>query len=268
MLYKIGDMAKLLGLSQEALRKFERRGLITPVKDEENGYRYYGTLDITSLIRCRSYHRYGFSMNEIAGLMNTRDLDFIIDKYKEREDSLRERIRMDSLMLRYLEDIRRTTESIQNNYQKCSQTVCPPYYSLEYMQNDVLTLSGKVWDYFSNWMERVPFSALSIRWNKDLILQGQTDFIASLCVPEEYAHELAYYLGPPVVYFPARPCVYTLSSEDQNRFDAPQSFEFILDYCREQGLTPADDPYCRTFLSYDKGGNYTRFRQIWLPVTS
>ncbi len=268
MLYKIGDMAKLLGLSQEALRKFERRGLITPVKDEENGYRYYGTLDITSLIRCRSYHRYGFSMNEIAGLMNTRDLDFIIDKYKEREDSLRERIRMDSLMLRYLEDIRRTTESIQNNYQKCSQTVCPPCYSLEYMQNDVLTLSGKVWDYFSNWMERVPFSALSIRWNKDLILQGQTDFIASLCVPEEYAHELAYYLGPPVVYFPARPCVYTLSSEDQNRFDAPQSFEFILDYCRERGLTPADDPYCRTFLSYDKGGNYTRFRQIWLPVTS
>lgn len=267
MLYKIGDMAKLLGLSKEALRKFERRGLITPVKDEENGYRYYGTLDITSLIRCRSYHRYGFSMNEIASLMNTRDLDFIIDKYKEREDSLRERIRLDSLMLRYLEDIRRTTESIHENYQKCSQAICPPYYSLEYMKNDVLTLSGKVWDYFSNWMERVPFSALSIRWNKDLILQGQTDFIASLCVPEEYAHELNYYLGPPVVYFPARPCVYTLSSEDQNRFDAPQSFEFILDYCREQGLTPADDPYCRTFLSYDKGGNYTRFRQIWLPVT-
>lgn len=266
MLYKIGDMAKLLGLSQEALRLFERKGMITPIKDEETGYRYYGTLDITSLIRCRSYRRYGFTMNETAELMNTNDLNFVLDKYKEREHILEESIRRDTLMLDYLKQVRQIIETIETDYMTCRVENSPAMYCFEYMKNNVLTLSDETWDLFGAWMDMVPFSMLSIRRLKDALLQGQTDFTAALCVPESYARELNYYLGKPVHYFPSRKCVYTLSKEDRNQFDAPQCFEHVLRYCEENNLIPADDAYCRTFLSYDKSGNYTRFRQIWLPV--
>lgn len=266
MLYRIGDIAKLLGISQEALRKFERRGMIQPIKDDENGYRYYHTLDITSLIRCRAYHQYGFSMNEIADLMNTKDISYIVEKYQEREDALEREIYWKTQMLRYLKDMRCLTETMEADYQKCRVEVCPPFYCFDYMRNDELILTDSEREHFANWMKRVPFSALSIRWSKDFALLGVTDFAASLCVPAEYAKSLDYYLGEPVRYMPARTCVYTLSTEDNNQFNVRKSLGYAFEYCREQGLKPVDDAYCRTFLSCDKGGNYTRFRQTWIPV--
>ena len=40
-MYKIGEAARLLGLSTEALRYYERKGLIVPHKDSVSNYRYF-----------------------------------------------------------------------------------------------------------------------------------------------------------------------------------------------------------------------------------
>ena len=40
-MYKIGEAARLLGLSTEALRYYERKGLIVPHKDSASNYRYF-----------------------------------------------------------------------------------------------------------------------------------------------------------------------------------------------------------------------------------
>ena len=55
MKYKIGTVAKLLGVSPEALRLYERNGILLSDRgDGENGYRYYSRLDITALLRARA----------------------------------------------------------------------------------------------------------------------------------------------------------------------------------------------------------------------
>lgn len=43
--YSIGTMAKLMGISAEAIRYYESRNIISPVRDPETGYRYYNTWD-------------------------------------------------------------------------------------------------------------------------------------------------------------------------------------------------------------------------------
>ena len=83
MKYKIGTAAKLLGVSPETLRLYERNGILVSDRGEgENGYRYYSRLDITALMRARSYHQYGFSMRETEALINTDDTDYILEEYK------------------------------------------------------------------------------------------------------------------------------------------------------------------------------------------
>lgn len=38
--YKIGEIAKLLGISAETIRNYEKKGLIEPYKEDSN-YRYF-----------------------------------------------------------------------------------------------------------------------------------------------------------------------------------------------------------------------------------
>lgn len=266
MVYKIGTMSKLLGISVEGLRLYERRGMIRSIKDEDTGIRYYQPLDITALIRCRSYRRYGFSMNETADLMNTTDIDSVVEKYRQRENALKREIEWNIQMLSYLKSIRCVTESIREDYGKCRIEECPSMYRFVYMKDGKLILGDDDMKKFSNWMERVPFSALSIIWDKELFMEGKTSFKAALCVPVEYAKAVGHYLGDPVEYLPPRRCVYTISSEDSDVFDTESCMSYAREYLEENGLALTDEPYCRTFLSTDKLGNYTRWRQVWLPI--
>ena len=41
MKYKIGDVARILGISTDLLRYYEKKGVVRPVKDKANDYRYY-----------------------------------------------------------------------------------------------------------------------------------------------------------------------------------------------------------------------------------
>ena len=60
MAYKIGEVAKLLGISSETVRYYEREGVIQSHKiDQGSGYRYYEALDINALMRVRMYRNYG-----------------------------------------------------------------------------------------------------------------------------------------------------------------------------------------------------------------
>ena len=53
MRYPIGRISKVLGLSTETIRTYERKGIVYPQKNE-NGYRTFHVLDIGTLLRCRS----------------------------------------------------------------------------------------------------------------------------------------------------------------------------------------------------------------------
>ncbi|MBR3375918.1 MAG: MerR family transcriptional regulator, partial [Firmicutes bacterium] len=45
MQYKIGDVARILGISTDLLRYYEKKGVVTPTKDKQNDYRYYDAWD-------------------------------------------------------------------------------------------------------------------------------------------------------------------------------------------------------------------------------
>lgn len=47
--YLIGDVAQMVGLSRDALRFYEKKGIISARK-KENGYRYYSEDDIYKLM--------------------------------------------------------------------------------------------------------------------------------------------------------------------------------------------------------------------------
>lgn len=67
---KIGDLAKATGCSVEAIRFYEKQGLLSKVERTHNNFRYYNEQHLTELAficYCRSL---GLQLNEIKTLLN------------------------------------------------------------------------------------------------------------------------------------------------------------------------------------------------------
>ena len=66
---KIGELAKLTGISRDALRFYEKHGLITPTARTDSGYRLYSTSDVLRIRFILSAKEVGFTLNEIHQLL-------------------------------------------------------------------------------------------------------------------------------------------------------------------------------------------------------
>lgn len=69
MKYRIGEMAEFFGLTKEAIRYYERKGIVTSTRDWQTGYRYYERDEITTLKQIRTYESLGFSLDEAQAMV-------------------------------------------------------------------------------------------------------------------------------------------------------------------------------------------------------
>ena len=54
MKYRIGEVADFFGLTKEAIRYYERKGIVCSTRDEQTGYRCYERDEITTLKQIRT----------------------------------------------------------------------------------------------------------------------------------------------------------------------------------------------------------------------
>lgn len=63
----IGEIADFFGVSRKAMRLYEKKGIIKPVKvDAANGYRYYSAEQVQQLNALLELKALGFSLDEIT----------------------------------------------------------------------------------------------------------------------------------------------------------------------------------------------------------
>ena len=68
-LFKIGEVARRSGVGVEALRFYERSGLLDPATRTESGYRLYGEDAIERLAFIKKAQSVGFSLDEIGRII-------------------------------------------------------------------------------------------------------------------------------------------------------------------------------------------------------
>lgn len=69
---QIGRVAKKIGLSVDAIRFYERTGLLPQPPRTEGGFRRYGENDVEALAFVRRVQGLGFKLSEIRGLLRLR----------------------------------------------------------------------------------------------------------------------------------------------------------------------------------------------------
>ena len=268
MKYKIGTVARLLGVSPEALRLYERNGILVSERGEgENGYRYYSRLDITALLRARAYHQYGVSLRETEALINTDDAAFARREYERKAEDLEQEIRRKQQILDYLKGILKLLEQLGSELWTIRPAIRPGLYRLEFMKGEELILAPEQLDLFPKWVGLAPFAFPSQRNSWTALESGRDESFSALGILDTDAQSLGLpdFLSQGV-YYPPVPSLYTVVEVSGENASCVGYLSHLADYVRRHHITVTGDPVCRTFLSMNKRENYRRFRQIWLPV--
>ena len=70
---RIGELAKLCGVSDDTVRHYERKGVLTGVERDGSGYRRYGRASVERVLVVRRALAIGFTLDELARIFAQRD---------------------------------------------------------------------------------------------------------------------------------------------------------------------------------------------------
>ena len=70
MEYKIGEVSKMLNISKEMIRYYEKKGALSPSRVQDNNYRTYSSMDVFLLMEIKRYQALGISVKEITNLFS------------------------------------------------------------------------------------------------------------------------------------------------------------------------------------------------------
>jgi DNA-binding transcriptional MerR regulator len=113
--YKISELATVLNVTTNTIRRYEKMGYIRSKRSENSNYRYYNEDDLSTFMNVRLLRKYGFTHTEI-GKMKNSDLAGLISEYEKRlkefDDqinyltNLRHRLKDDLVLMKKAEEIK------------------------------------------------------------------------------------------------------------------------------------------------------------------
>ena len=128
--YKIGEVARLLGLTTQALRFYEQEGVVMPRKSE-NGTRYYTTEQMVLLLSFKKYRQSGFTVQDIVAHFKDDTVDQLIGRLSEQRQTLVEQAQ---LLLRRAHAMERFEHMLTHTIAHAGEITAgmrPPIYLLD-----------------------------------------------------------------------------------------------------------------------------------------
>ena len=99
---KISDAAKLLGISTDTIRYYEKEGVITPKRTSKNNYRDLDNRDIISLLICIYNRKIGYSMKGSVEYVEGIPVSKITDILNKKIDELELEVKETKNLINYL----------------------------------------------------------------------------------------------------------------------------------------------------------------------
>lgn len=155
---KIGEFAKITGISIHMLRNYDKVGLLIPSQvDEQTGYRYYNEAQIIEANQIQVLKRLGFGLKEIMDFQKKFDSEeklkaFLkgkIDEKRQEQEHIRQQI----------EQMQKAIEEIEVNQMKHALEVnikILPARNVVSLREDITNFAeeGRLWDKLSNLCQR------------------------------------------------------------------------------------------------------------------
>ena len=260
MKYLIGDVAAITGLSIEGIRKYERAGIISPERSENAQYRLYSYLDITSMMRTQFYRSLGFSLREIADLINNDDLPTVISRFQARLEELDQDSRILAMKQRFLQEKIDELSDAESSLDRIVISPSPAFFRLEFAKNGEITKSKERIELCRKWMDYLPFMHISTRYNGE-------DTYGGLSIQEPYADLFHVEENSCIKYYPSRPGLQICVLEEGKQHATAEYAASLRRFASEHNFRAEEDAFGQSLISITKASQYRRYRKISVEIT-
>ncbi len=266
MQYKIGDVARILGISRDLLRYYEKKGVVRPQKDINNDYRYYDTWDINFLLDCVWYKNFGFSIEQTARMVTNCPYDDLLGDLDAKNEELRASIKHQQLLLRRIDEHRDSVSRIADYIGKCDIRECPEIVCYLNRYNFIYDNRAELQDLSQSWLNYMPFTQRYFEINQDDLLGERDNYAWGYSLDMEYVRELDVPEKPPVVHLPACRSIHSaFKSFGKNGF-TPRHIDYIVEYAEKNNLQICGNARGSLVCSVLEGDVVTGYFEVWLPI--
>jgi DNA-binding transcriptional MerR regulator len=125
--YKTSQLAEILGVSRDALRYYEEKGIINPKQNDENNYREYDFYDIYTLMVTDFYKKRNLSIKEVKKLQAGSEIDELEALLEKKASELEEIIHINEYTLQKINETKEFCKDIKKYLNKYSIKKLPTY---------------------------------------------------------------------------------------------------------------------------------------------
>lgn len=262
--YKIGEIAKMLGISSETIRNYEKKGLIDPYKEEETNYRYYDIVQINHLLNLQKYQKYGYSLHEIGKIMNDCTMHELEMSLEAKEQDLLNEAFYMNLKLNSIHTMITCMLQAQNAKQGFILGQRPALYRMNYQQNYELIIDEQVQSELVKWLKYadLPFMSGTIRPGD--IENGKRHFEFGFCLDKKTAEFLGVKENNIVKYYESCPAIiFYYEATPYN--DIADTSKRIVEYAREHNLRISGESISRVIFAKWIQEDYFISHLVWIP---
>lgn len=265
MLYKIGDVANLIGITPEAIRNYEREGLIKPQKDENSGYRYFSSWDMHILINTRQYRQFYYSIADIYKIFSEDEYE-ILDIVKKQEDIIQDIIFQNMILLKYIRKSKQVFREALDYIDKFKIVQSPGVYRID-MQNGYNLLPDKdIIKIARSWIENPPFYYSSALFREEDIKNKLDRFSFGLCIEKEYFDLLNMKNNENIRYIESKYCLYTVFLSSTDEVLGLNKLKPAFNYMKTKGLKHKGDIFTRVLFTKKVENKYITYHETFIPI--
>lgn len=250
---KVVEIAKRLGVSSSKVRYYDRSGITSTVRNDDNNYRDFTFNDGLNIYNAMMLRSFDLSMDEVVAnkKQNLDDLTTWFDKHIE---TLELELEFEKIKIQRLKEMQDYFIAMQNkNFVNFSYL--DGHYSVYNLSNKQLTPSEQ--DFINQLIQVLPFSYIALKINKDSIKENEKiDVEIGLGILEKNCKKLNIKPGKDICYVHAKNNFgYYFECEDPFNISYEQLIP-ILNYCHDHDIAIDRDLMGRIFIGYQSGDKY------------
>ena len=266
MRYKIGDVARILGISPDLIRYYEEKGVVSPEKDPNNNYRYYDTWDINYLIDCLWYKNFGFGIDQVAEMVTQFTYDRLLGLFEGKTEEILENIRRQELLLGRVREYCERLVNTKNYVGTCDLRTSAGFVKYINRHNTAYDNRADLQALSRQWLRYMPFTRRYFEVPEDGLLGEDDDYAWGFSLADAYAEEFQISVAPPVERMEPRLCIHSaFKSEGRGKFSA-RHLDFMTEYAGENGYKVSGCAFGNLACSVQEDGKVTGYFEVWLPA--
>lgn len=263
--YKIGEIAKMLGISSETIRNYEKKGLIKPYKEEESRYRFYDIIQINYLMSLQRLQKFGYTLHEIGDIMKTESIPEMEESLREKEKRILREAFYTQLKLDSIHANLSCMRQAQNAKQGCFLGYRPALYRMNYQKNHELIQEEEVQNELMKWLKYSDLTFMSGSVSLEHLIHGENEFDFGFCIDKKTAEFLEIKESEVVKFYKSCPAI-IFYYEAKANIDFQETVKMLLDFAKENHLVIDGESVSRVLLARWKDEeSYFISHLVWVP---